>query len=131
MQRLSERFLYYCGLLAGYRNNPNVNANDLKHIQNLIDLEEQGLLLKLPCKLGDTVYEIYEGFIEPCTVETIFLADYKDKEGKQSYMMEIHYDREDCPYVSTEVYFTDIGKTIFLTQAEAEEALKGMEGESD
>ena len=84
------------------------------------DLEEQGLLLRLPCKVGDTVYYISEGFIEPCTVETIFISDYTDKDGNCSYMAEIHYDREDCPYVSTEIYFTDIGKTVFLTRAEVE-----------
>ena len=81
----------------------------------------------LPCKVGDTVYEICEGFIEPCTVETIFIADYKDKEGNSSYMAEIHYDREDCPWVSTEIFFTDIGKTIFLTKEAAEKVLKEME----
>lgn len=91
------------------------------------DLEEQGKLLKLPCALGDMVYEICEGFIEPCTVETIFLADYKDKAGNPSYMMEIYYDREDCPWVSTEIYFTDIGKTVFLTREEAEVALEELE----
>lgn len=89
--------------------------------------EEQGKLLKLPCAVGDAVYEICEGFIEPCTVETIFLADYKDKAGNPSYMMEIYYDREDCPWVSTEIYFTDIGKTVFLTIEEAEAALKELE----
>lgn len=91
------------------------------------DLEEKGKLPKLPCAVGDTVYEICEGFIEPCTVEVIFLADYKDKDGNPSYMMEIHYDRKDCPWVSTEVYFTDIGKTVFLTKEEAEAALKELE----
>ena len=91
------------------------------------DLEEQDLLLRLPCKVGDTVYYISEGFIEPCTVETIFISDYTDKDGNCSYMAEIHYDREDCPYVSTEIYFTDIGKTVFLMQAEAEQKLKEME----
>ena len=93
------------------------------------DLEEQGLLLRLPCKVGDTVYYISEGFIEPCTVETIFISDYTDKDGNCSYIAEIHYDREDCPYVSTEIYFTDIGKTVFLTQAEAEQKLKEMESD--
>ena len=93
------------------------------------NLEEQGLLLRLPCKVADTVYYISEGFIEPCTVEAIFLADYTDKDGNCSYMAEIHFDREDCPYVSTEIYFTDIGKTVFLTQAEAEQKLKEMVGD--
>lgn len=97
-----------------------------EQIKSYKDLEEQGKLLKLPCAVGDAVYEICEGFIEPCTVEVIFLADYKDKDGNHSYMMEIHYDREDCPWVSTEVYFTDIGKTVFLTKEAAESALKEM-----
>lgn len=80
-----------------------------------------------PCKVGDIIYEICEGFIEPCTVEVIFIADYKDKEGNSSYMAEIHYDREDFPWVSTEIFFTDIGKTVFLTKEAAEKALKEME----
>lgn len=99
----------------------------LKELKRYKDLEEQGLLLLLTCKVGDTVYYISEGFIEPCTVEVIFLADYTDKDGNISYMAEIHFDREDFPYVSTEIYFTDIGKTVFLTQAEAEQKLKEME----
>lgn len=106
-------------------------ANCEQRLKHYEDLEEQGLLLKLPCKVGDTVHYISEGFIEPCTVEVIFLADYVDKDGNQSYMAEIHYDREDCPYVSTEIYFTDIGKTVFLTQAEAEKTLKKMNETED
>lgn len=93
------------------------------------NLEEQGRLLKLPCKVGDTVYYISEGFVEPCTIEVIFLADYTDENGNCSYMAEIHYDREDCPYVSTEIYFTDIGKTVFLAKSEAEAKLKELKGE--
>ena len=42
-------------------------------------------------------------------------------------MAEIHYDREDCPWVSTEIYFTEIGKTVFLAREEAEAALKELE----
>lgn len=93
------------------------------------NLEEQGRIIKLPCKVGDTVYYISEGFVEPCTIEVIFLADYTDKNGNCSYMAEIHYDREDCPYVSTEIYFTDFGKTVFLTKEEAEAKLKELKGE--
>lgn len=102
-----------------------IAVKKLWKIKEYESLEEQNRLLKLPCAVGDTVYEICEGFIEPCTVETIFLADYKDKAGNPSYMMEIYYDREDCPWVSTEIYFTDIGKTVFLTREEA--ALKELE----
>lgn len=92
------------------------------------DADDQGLLLRLPCKVGDKIYQISENFIEPCTVETIFVADYMDKDGNYCNMAEIHYDRYDCPYTSDEIYFTDIGKTVFLTQEEAEAKLAEMEG---
>lgn len=91
------------------------------------DAEEQGLLLRLPFKVGDKVYQICENFIEPCTVDTIFLGTYMDRNGNWCNMAEIYYDRDDCPYVSTEMYFTDIGETIFLTETEAEAKLKEME----
>lgn len=90
------------------------------------DAEEQGLFLRLPCKVGDKVYLISENFIEPCTVETIFLGNYRDRNGNWCNMAEIHYDRDDCPYVSTEIYFTDIGETVFLTESEAEAKLAEM-----
>lgn len=93
------------------------------------DAEEQGRILRLPCKVGDKVYQISENFIEPCTVETIFLGNYRDRNGNWCNMAEIYYDRDDCPYVSTEMYFTDIGETVFLTETEAEAKLKEMEGQ--
>ena len=79
----------------------------------------------LPVKVEQTVHYIFDGFIEPCTVEVIFLSDYEDKDGNCTYMADIHFDRDDCPYTVAEIYFTDIGKTIFLTKEEAEKALKG------
>lgn len=92
------------------------------------DAEEHGLLLLLPFKAGDKIYKISEKFIEPCIVETIFVSDYVDKDGNHCNMAEIHYSRYDCPYTSDEIYFTDIGKTVFLTQEEAEAKLAEMEG---
>ena len=46
MERLSDRWMFYCGLLAGM----GVGVDDLKHIQDLIDAEEQGFLLRLDSK---------------------------------------------------------------------------------
>ena len=100
----------------------------VKKLANYEGLEEQDRLIKLPFMVGDRVYQISENFIEPCTVEVIFLANYTDKDGNYCNMAEIHYDRDDCPYVSTEIYFTDIGKTLFLTKSEAEAKLKELRG---
>ena len=34
------------------------NEKALKKLKELEDLEEQGLLLRLPCKVGDTLYQV-------------------------------------------------------------------------
>lgn len=91
-------------------------------------LVQNGVIVP-PVKIGQAVYYLLDRFIEPCTIKIIFLGNYTDKDGNYSYMAEIHFDREDCPYVTTEIYFTDIGKTVFLTKEEAEKALKGGEGD--
>lgn len=119
MEKLSERFMYYCGLLAAYKvtKNIDINAEDLKHIQDLIDAEEQGLLLRLPCTIEDTIYvlknnnEIEKGIIKSIIVE-------KDK-ITYWYKQEKHYG---------EWFFTNksINKTIFYSREEAEQALAEM-----
>lgn len=124
------RTFYQC-----FGGKPNANYSNceegycaMEKLADYEDSEEQGLLLRLPCKVGDKVYQISENFIEPCTVETIFLGNYRDRNGNWCNMAEIYYDRYDCPYVSTEMYFTDIGETVFLTETEAEAKLAEMEG---
>jgi len=92
------------------------------------DLEEQGRLLKPPFMVGDTVYQVIDGCIEPCTVEVIFLVGNRDENGNQQYIMELHYDREDCPSISTEAHFPYHSNRIFPTMEEAENELRRKEG---
>lgn len=102
--------------------------NDGVRAESIADyLLENGVIV-LPVKVGQKVYDILEGFIEPCTVEVIFLSDYKDKDGNCTYMADIHFDRDDSPYTVDEIYFTDIGKTVFLTKEEAEQAIQALKG---
>ena len=83
------------------------------------DLEEQGLLLRLPCKLGDTVYSIAnDGKIYPVKAT----REVRIVNGV------LHIICESCRY-SDLVSYDDIGKTVFLTQAEAEQKLKEMESD--
>ena len=80
------------------------------------DLEEQGLLLRLPCKVGTSVYMV----AQDCGGNTLDC---------------MRGDCEGCPYLYSfveenkfETYMCDdIGKTVFLTQEEAEQKLKEME----
>ena len=81
------------------------------------DLEEQGLLLRLPCKVGDTVFKL----------------------KRHNYCVGIcHKDiscsecRANTPFGIVERKFKlnelkEIGKTVFLTKEEAEQKLKEME----
>ena len=87
------------------------------------DLEEQGLLLKLPCKVGDTVYAYCSEFgIIPYVVDCIVINEHITFQCS-SYSDPIG----DCPSEcldEIEPDITDFGKTAFITQAEAEQKLK-------
>lgn len=83
------------------------------------DLEEQGLLVRLPCKVGDTVYKITRfcsGGIRDCGYS---------------------YECSECPeykpfieYIEFKItILKDIGKTVFLTREEAERKLEEMKNE--
>ena len=77
------------------------------------DAEEQGLLLRLPCKVGDSIYIIFHNHTigESTVVSFRMIAKgWAVKTGDWSYL------------------FTDFGKTVFLTKEEAEAKLAEMEG---
>ena len=94
------------------------------------DLEEQGLLLRLPCNVGDTVYCIYERYTKCSENEQEF--DEYSCQGCECLECDSHKEL----YVqSQKAYSLDwivsnlkrFGKTVFLTKAEAEQKLKKME----
>ena len=90
------------------------------------DLEEQGLLLRLPCKVGDTVYCIYERYTKCSEYGQVF-EEYSCQ-GCECLECDSHKEL----YVqSQKAYSLDwivsnlkrFGKTVFLTQEEAEQKL--------
>ena len=77
-------------------------AEYLRKLKDYEDLEEQGRLLKLPCKIGDDVYYILGITNEtPCTIDK-------------------------CTFKLSDI--NKIGKTLFLTREEAEAKLKELRG---
>ena len=95
------------------------SANVLGRLAEYEDLEEQGLLLRLPCKVGDTVYSISnDGKIYPVKAT----REVRIVNGV------LHIICESCRY-SDLLSYDDIGKTVFLTQEEAEHKLKEMESD--
>lgn len=87
----------------------------LQELKEYRDLEEQGLLLKLPCKVDDTLYFVSRNkIIEELIVLKITCQD--------KFIITFRDESNDIGNVS-EKY---IGKTVFLTKEEAEEKLKEL-----
>ena len=96
------------------------------------DAYEQGLLLRLPCKVGSPLYRVYKKPTK-CTAYGEYKDDYAcqgcEKECDSSYVWAIYKYKAD---IKTIVCLSDeIGKTVFLTKAEAEDKLKELEGKKD
>lgn len=109
---------------VGYFKNYDAFYSHMMMVQKLgeyEDLEEQGLLVKLPCKVGDTVYSVTRNFISEymvCSIE-------KYNEG-----LFFNWRCEKGIYINVRGFTNyDIGNTVFLTKEEAEQALKDMESE--
>ncbi len=104
--------------------------NVLDRLAEYEDLEEQGFLPKLLCKVGDTVYTntSMQGWYfrkenRPYEAKIVFIGI----NGGVDNFMNVDFGNGRM----LQFKFSDIGKTVFLTQAEAEEVLKKMEGENE
>lgn len=99
----------------------------LKHYE---DLEEQGRLIEIPCKVGDTVWELRKCDDE---VYRIFPMEVKQVVPYGSVMWikmtdpVIWHIYAESSQTYTYKNFYDFEKTIFVTKEEAEKKLKEME----
>ncbi|MBQ3513453.1 MAG: hypothetical protein IJA32_06600 [Lachnospiraceae bacterium] len=88
------------------------------------DAEEQGLFLRLPCKVGDTIYRINIGAKEPIIKMRVLQVQWKQLH-KDRVIIRIDAINDDDMGESCYL-LEDIGKTVFLTKEEAEQALEQM-----
>lgn len=93
-------------------------AELLEELKSYKGLEEQGLLVRLPCKVGDIMFRINKGAKNPVIELTVTQIDITTR----SYNLEV-IDRE-CGELMC--FKSDIGRTIFLTREEAEKKLEEM-----
>lgn len=102
-----EAYLKY-GLAAKWEKVPRYDIlnNAIQKLAEYEDLEEQGLLLRLPCKVGNTFWELNENTEPPYAYP------------------RIAHRLQHCVYA-----LERLGKTTFLTQSEAEEKLRELEKE--
>ena len=116
MERLTE---YHCGVAVIKDKKKLKDA--MQKLANYEDLEEQGLLLRLPCKVGDDIWFCAREVLQ-CKVKNINLS-------KHGILITIEYNGENelLNLWSTVVCVSDLGETAFLTKAEAEKKLAEME----
>lgn len=90
-------------------------VNEIKRLNAIIEkdneLEEQGLLLRLPCKIGDTVYTACSWGIE------------SDVVGAIDIISDMIFARNVVGALIGDI------RNVFLTREEAEKALKERNGE--
>ena len=97
---------------------PDGHSKCCNKLAELEDLEEQGRLLRLPCRPNDIVYRINKEVREPIIRMVLFDNSYAlevtDKYGKHLLFMA-----------------DDIGKTLYITYEEAQAKLAEMEESYD
>ena len=130
MERLTEKIgntncVKGCGSNCkyGFQHCRTEDWENCKTIDDVIDklaeyegLEEQGRLVKLPCKVGDTIYALHKAMV--CELDTETIGISKMPSGEILYLID-----------GWELDKGDFGKTVFLTKSEAEQKLKEMESD--
>lgn len=135
MERLTEKDQYSQEYKIQAKNlNSHCVAIDAKgymtyygqHIDKLAEyenLEEQGRLIKLPCKVGDTVYAIGFNNNKPIIYESVVLRILI---AEKEIVFNVKVDEFE---INSQLKQSMFGKTVFLTQSEAEQKLKEMESD--
>ena len=113
MERLTERY----GITPDGESDVWVKQHDYisaaRKLCDYEDLEEQGLLVRLPCPIGTTVWDICGMDIR----ENVLSGIECDKDGKQFL------------WANEDEWLGELNDLVFLTREEAEKKLKEIQNE--
>ena len=126
MERLTKHGSNYCEKAGCYSNTPCdcLDKRTYNKLMEYEDAEEQGLLVRLPCKVGSNVYKLVDK-CHPGNMECPFEGGYgidrchKEKDRYKfcgAYIEEVKFEIS----MIEELY-----KSIFIDRKGAEGALKG------
>lgn len=113
-------------LIAVFYRNMWAMAELREKLKRYEDAEEQGLLLRFPCKVGDKIFLDFAGFgkdIDEFTVKDFHLDCFEDGE----IILYCDYESNDKT-LSGQIDVMEFGKTVFLTKKEAKAKLKELRG---
>ena len=98
-------------------------AEWLKELKSYKEAEKQGLLVRLPCKVGDKAWDNDFGYPESYEIKA-FSYGYCDSYVEPDIEDQIIFYYENYTGSITGAFpMSEIGKTIFLTREEAEKKL--------
>lgn len=103
------------GLLALFYRNLWAMADLREKLKYYEDAEEQGLLLQLPCKVGDNIY-----IIEPYGIEEASITGISEADDIDCFCFEVYIDPDYHEIIALE----EFNDTWFLSREEAEAKLK-------
>lgn len=123
----------FCNNCSQGTGNCEIVKRMVEKLADYEDLEEQGRLLKLPCKVGDTVYCIFNRYTK-CTFNNEEFdecscqgCEYECDSKKENYVQDMWAYSLD--WIVTNL--KNFGKTVFLTREEAETRLKELRGNNE
>lgn len=96
-------------------------ARQYRGVNKCSDFSDKDLYIKLPCKVGDTVWVIYRGYITTAEVLTIYI----DRVGGM-FDLKIKAKEETTVGFRTVIDKDYTFDDVFLTRAEAERKLEEM-----
>lgn len=96
-------------------------AEYLEELMKFREMEAQERLLRLPCKIGDTLYCIDNGIVELLIVNSFKIYNFN----------RIEIDFENASGFTLCTFLGELDEGYFLTREEAEKKLEEMKGEHD
>lgn len=105
-----------CGMGECLDDNCSLMLDACKKLAEYEQLEEQGLLVRLPCNVGDDLYCIVNGEVKKLKVHSFGVQDFEITDIEFKYVDGFKIVR----------FVGEVGKTVFLTREEAEKKLEEM-----
>lgn len=106
---------------TGFARNLPINEELYDRLYELENAIENGILIELPCKVGDTVYEVFKNHKSPfCRATTVEKIIITDKGLRLKLSRNSVY----------ETAISSLGETLFLTEAEAIAKLEELKNDN-